>query len=102
MDRLFPWLPPPQPPGPANSRVVAALLSPPGLVESTSAELSLETTHFADLQIGIGPKVGFVYEDVPGGTTVSWTRLSPEYPGFGRPRKPKLRRWAAADHGAAR
>ena len=36
--------------------------------------------------------------DVPGGTTVwpldpAWT--SPEYPGFGRPRKPKLRDGAA-------
>ena len=30
----------------------------------------------------------------------AWT--SPEYPGFGRPRKPKLRAWAAADHGATR
>ena len=42
--------------------------------------------------------------DVPGGTTVwpldpAWT--SPEYPGFGRPRKPKLRP-GQPDHGAAR
>ena len=42
--------------------------------------------------------------DVPGGTTVSpfeptWT--SPEYQGPGRPREPKLRGWAAPDHGAA-
>ena len=41
--------------------------------------------------------------DVPGGATVwplepSWT--NPEYQGFGRPRKPKLRGWAAPDHGA--
>ena len=50
----------------ANSRVVAGLLSPPGTGGVHQRRLSLEYPF--PPQIGIGPKVGFVYEEDFGST----------------------------------